>query len=142
MSIRVAVNGFGRIGRLVFKAMQDETNIQVLAINDLTDIKTLAYLLKCDTVHNACPDSIRTDRQTLIARDRKVEICAGSDPSQSPWRELGVNFVIEAIGRFCSHEGLKLHLQAGARKIILTVPAKGDIDNTVVMGVNLGFRVV
>lgn len=136
MSIRVAVNGFGRIGRLVFKAMQDETNIEVLAINDLTDVKTLAYLLKFDTVHGAYPDPVRTDGQALIAGKRKVKVCAESDPSRLPWQELGVNFVIEATGRFRSREELELHLQAGARKVILTAPAQGDIDNTVVMGVN------
>ena len=136
MSIQVAINGFGRIGRLVFKAMQDEAEIQVLAINDLTDAKTLTHLLKYDTIHGGYPEPVHTDGEILFAGDRKVKIVAEPDPSQLPWRDLGVDFVIESTGKFRSREQLGLRLLAGARKVVLTAPAKGAIDNTVVMGVN------
>ncbi len=136
MSIKVAINGFGRIGRLVFKAMQKEATIEVVAINDITDAKTLAHLLKYDTVHGRYPNPVHAEGDMLIAGDRRVKIWAEKDPSQLPWKSLGVDIVIESTGIFTSREKLGLHVKAGARKVLLTAPAKDELDNTVVMGVN------
>jgi glyceraldehyde 3-phosphate dehydrogenase len=136
MAIKVAINGFGRIGRLVLKAMQNENDIEVLAINDITDANTLAHLLKYDSVHGRYPVPVRADGDTLVAGDRKIKIYAERDPGRLPWRNLGVEFVIESTGIFRNREKMSLHLQAGAKKVILTAPAKGELDNTVVMGVN------
>lgn len=136
MSIKVAINGFGRIGRLVFKAMQKETTIEVVAINDITDAKTLAHLLKYDTVHGRYPNPVHAEGDMLIAGDRRVKIWAEKDPSQLPWKSLGIDIVIESTGIFTSREKLGLHVKAGARKVLLTAPAKDELDNTVVMGVN------
>ena len=137
MAIKVAINGFGRIGRLVFKAMQNESNIEIVAINDITDAATLAHLLKYDSVHGKYPVPVSsTEDGYLIAGDRKVKIFAERDPAQLPWGELGVDVVVESTGIFRNREKMGLHLQAGAKKVILTAPAKGELDNTVVMGVN------
>ena len=136
MSIKVAINGFGRIGRLVFKAMQKETAIEVVAINDITDAKTLAHLLKYDTVHGRYPNPVHAEGDMLIAGDRRVKIWAEKDPGNLPWKNLGVDIVIESTGIFTSREKLSLHVKAGARKVLLTAPAKDELDNTVVMGVN------
>lgn len=136
MSIKVAINGFGRIGRLVFKAMQKETAIEVVAINDITDAKTLAHLLKYDTVHGRYPNPVHAEGDMLIAGDRRVKIWAEKDPGNLPWKNLGVDIVIESTGIFTSREKLGLHVKAGARKVLLTAPAKDELDNTVVMGVN------
>lgn len=136
MSIKVAINGFGRIGRLVFKAMQKEATIEVVAINDITDAKTLAHLLKYDTVHGRYPNPVHAEGDMLIAGDRRVKIWAEKDPGNLPWKSLGVDIVIESTGIFTSREKLSLHVKAGARKVLLTAPAKDELDNTVVMGVN------
>ncbi len=137
MAIKVAINGFGRIGRLVFKAMQHESNIEIVAINDITDAATLAHLLKYDSVHGKYPLPVSsTEDGYLVAGDRKVKIFAERDPSQLPWGEIGVDVVVESTGIFRNREKMGLHLQAGAKKVILTAPAKGELDNTVVMGVN------
>jgi len=138
MSIKVGINGFGRIGRLVFKAMQKDAAIEVLAINDITDAKTLAHLLKYDSVHGRYPVPVHADGNMLIAGDRRVKILAEKEPGKLPWKELGVDFVIESTGVFTSREKLGMHLKAGARKVLLTAPAKDELDNTVVMGVNDG----
>ncbi len=136
MSIRVAINGFGRIGRLVFKAMQHQADIEILAINDITDAATLAHLLKYDSVHGRYPVSVSAQGDYLIAGDRKVKILAERNPADLPWKDMGVDYVIESTGIFRNREKMSLHLEAGASKVILTAPAKGDLDNTVVMGVN------
>ncbi len=136
MAIRVAINGFGRIGRLVFKGMQEDSDIEVLAINDITDASTLAHLLKYDSVHGSYPVPVKAEGNTLIAGKRQVKIFAEKDPSKLPWRDLGVDIVIESTGIFRDREKMSLHQQAGASKVILTAPAKGELDNTVVMGVN------
>lgn len=136
MAIKVAINGFGRIGRLVFKAMQNENNIEVVAINDITDANTLAHLLKYDSVHGRYPAPVYAEGDTLVAGKRKVKIFAEKDPARLPWEKLGVQFVVESTGIFTNREKMGLHLQAGAKKVILTAPAKGELDNTVVMGVN------
>jgi len=136
MSIRVAINGFGRIGRLVFKAAQYDEEVEFVAINDLTDAKTLAHLLKYDSVHGRFPEKVVVEGDSLVAGKRKVKVIAQKDPAQLPWGDLGVDIVVESTGVFRKKEQLENHLKGGAKKVVLTVPAKDQIDNTIVLGVN------
>ncbi len=136
MSIRVAINGFGRIGRLVFKAAQYDKEVEIIAINDLTDAHTLAHLLKYDSVHGRYPEKVVFEGENLIAGDRKVKVIAEKDPSKLPWNDIGVDIVVEATGVFRKREQLENHINQGANKVVLTVPAKDEIDNTIVLGVN------
>jgi glyceraldehyde 3-phosphate dehydrogenase len=136
MSIRVAINGFGRIGRLVFKAAQNDSEIEFVAINDLTDAKTLAHLLKYDSVHGRYPIAVDVQGDLLVAGKRKVKVLAEKDPAKLPWSDLKVDVVVESTGVFRKRSQLENHLNQGAKKVLLTVPAKDDIDNTVVLGVN------
>jgi len=136
MSIKVAINGFGRIGRLVFKAAFEDKDIEFVAINDLTDAKTLAHLLKYDSIHGRFPLPVRAEGDNLIVGDRKVKVLAVKDPATLPWKELGVEYVVESTGVFRKREQIAKHLEAGAKKVLLTVPAKDEIDNTIVIGVN------
>ncbi len=136
MSIRVAINGFGRIGRLVFKAGQKDPEIEIVAINDLTDAKTLAHLLKYDSVHGRYPAPVKFEGEYLFAGDDKVKVLAERDPSQLPWKEFGVDVVVESTGVFRKRSQIENHLKGGAKKVVLTVPAKDEIDNTIVLGVN------
>ena len=136
MSIKVAINGFGRIGRLVFKASQNNPEIEVVAINDLTDAKTLAHLLKYDSVHGRYPDSVEADGDNIVVGGKTIKVSAEKDPSKLPWAELGVDVAVESTGVFRKKAQIEQHLAAGARKVILTVPAKDEIDNTIVLGVN------
>ena len=138
MSIRVAINGFGRIGRLVFKVAQYDKDIEFVAINDLTDAHTLAHLLKYDSVHGRYPEKVAFEGDTLIAGDRKVRVIAEKDPANLPWKDLGVDVVVESTGVFRKRAQLENHLNQGAKKVVLTVPAKDEIDNTIVLGVNNG----
>ncbi len=136
MAVKVAINGFGRIGRLVFKALQNDADVEILAINDLTDAKTLVHLLKYDSVHGRYPVEVKEEGGYLIAGKRRVQVLAQKDPSSLPWKDMGIDFVIESTGVFRDKQKLSMHLQAGAGKVILTAPAKDQLDNTVVMGVN------
>ncbi len=136
MAINVAINGFGRIGRLVFKALQEDSDVNILAINDLTDTETLVHLLKYDTVHGRYPVTVKADGENLVAGDRRVRVLAEKDPTQLPWSRMGVEYVIESTGVFRDRRKLSMHLEAGAKKVILTAPAKDELNNTVVMGVN------
>ena len=136
MSLRVGINGFGRIGRLVFKAAQNDPEIEVVAINDLTDAKTLAHLLKYDSVHGRYPVPVSAEGDTLIAGTHKVKVSAERDPEQIDWKGMNVDVVVESTGVFRAKAQIEKHLKAGAKKVILTVPAKDEIDNTVVLGVN------
>jgi glyceraldehyde 3-phosphate dehydrogenase len=136
MAIKVAINGFGRIGRLVFKALQNDKDVDVVAVNDLTDAKTLVHLLKYDSVHGRYPVAVSAEGDYLVAGQRKVKVLMEKDPSKLPWGQLGVDIVVESTGAFRDKAKLGLHLQAGAKKVILTAPAKDELDNTVVMGVN------
>jgi len=136
MSIRVAINGFGRIGRLVFKAAQSDPEIEFVAINDLTDAATLAYLLKYDSVHGRYPDRVEVKDNFLVAGKSTVKVMAEKDPAKLPWKDLKVDIVVESTGVFRKREQLENHLKGGAKKVVLTVPAKDEIDNTIVMGVN------
>ncbi len=136
MAVRVAINGFGRIGRLVFKALQNDRDVEILAINDLTDAKTLVHLLKYDSVHGRYPVPVHQDGEYLVAGDRKVKVLAEKDPTKLPWKEMKIDIVVDSTGVFRTKEKLSMHLTAGAKKVILTAPAKDQLDNTVVMGVN------
>jgi len=136
MSVRVAINGFGRIGRLVFKASQMKTDMEIVAINDLTDSKTLAHLLKYDSVHGRYPAPVKAEGEYIYAGDAKIKVLAERDPAALPWGDLGVDVVVESTGVFRKRAQIENHIKAGARKVVLTVPAKDEIDNTVVLGVN------
>lgn len=136
MSIKVAINGFGRIGRLVFKAAQYDKEVDIVAINDLTDANTLAYLLKYDSVHGRYPEKVHHDGEYLIAGDRKAKVMAERDPANLPWGDFGVDVVVESTGVFRKRSQIENHINQGAKKVILTVPAKDEIDNTIVLGVN------
>jgi glyceraldehyde 3-phosphate dehydrogenase len=136
MSIRIAINGFGRIGRLVFKAAQYDKEVEIIAINDLTDAHTLAHLLKYDSVHGRYPEKVVFEGENLVAGNKKVKVIAEKDPAKLPWKDIGVDIVVEATGVFRKREQLENHLNQGANKVVLTVPAKDEIDNTIVLGVN------
>jgi len=136
--MRVAINGFGRIGRSVFRIMNERNDIDVVAINDLADNDVLAYLLKYDTVMGRFNDTVETEGDILKTSSNTIKMLNQRDPSQLPWAEIDVDIVIEATGIFRTRALLNQHLDAGAKRIILTVPAKEDIDNMVVIGVNDG----
>ena len=136
MSVRVAIHGFGRIGRSVFRILSNRPDVEVVAINDLFSNEALAYLLQYDTVMGKFDKQVRTSGDKLIVDDRQVLMLASPDASRLPWKKLSVDMVVEATGRFRSRESLEPHLKAGARRVLLTVPPKGDIDAIVVMGVN------
>ena len=133
----VAINGFGRIGRLVLRVILDShPELNVVAINDLTDAKTLAHLFKYDSVHKIYPGNVSSEENYLVVNGKKFRIFAEKDPEVLPWKDLGVEFVIESTGIFTSREKASKHLKAGAKKVILTAPAKDEVDATIVMGVN------
>jgi len=134
--IKVAINGFGRIGRLAFRLMEENPEFEVVAINDLTDAEQLAYLLKYDTNHrNYRIDEISFEDDKIVVGDRKIKVYAEKDPAALPWGELGVDVVFECTGLFCSDEKAMAHINAGAKKVIISAPAKGDVK-TVVYNVN------
>jgi len=133
----VAINGFGRIGRLVLRViLNSHPELNVVAINDLTDAKTLAHLFKYDSVHKIYPGNVSSEENYLVVNGKKFRIFAEKDPEVLPWKDLGVEFVIESTGIFTSREKASKHLKAGAKKVILTAPAKDEVDATIVMGVN------
>jgi glyceraldehyde 3-phosphate dehydrogenase len=136
MSVRVGINGFGRIGRSVFRILSERDDMQVVAINDLFDNEQLAYLLKYDTVMGIFRKQLQVDDEAMHVDGQRVAMTAHRDPAEIPWKDLGVDVVVEATGVFRTREPLEKHLQAGARKVLLTVPAKDEIDATIVMGVN------
>jgi glyceraldehyde 3-phosphate dehydrogenase len=133
--IKVAINGFGRIGRLTFKALQQRENVEVVAINDLTDPKTLAHLLKYDSVHGRFPGEVKAEEGGINVNGKSIKIYAEREPKNLPWGTLGVDVVLESTGRFVDEKGAGGHLEAGARKVVISAPAKGNIP-TVVLGVN------
>jgi glyceraldehyde 3-phosphate dehydrogenase len=133
----IAINGFGRIGRLVLRViMNNHPELNVVAINDLTDAATLAYLFKYDSVHKIFPADISSEDNYQVVNGKKIRIYSERDPESLPWAELGVEYVIESTGLFTSREKASKHLKAGAKKVILTAPAKDAVDATIVMGVN------
>jgi len=136
MKIKVGINGFGRIGRLVFREMAKREEFEVIALNDLTDPKSLSHLLKYDSVHGKYPGDVSYNENSIIVDGKKIKVLAIKDPAELPWKELGVEYVVEATGLFRKRAQIEKHLQAGAKKVILTVPAKDEIDNTIVLGVN------
>ena len=135
MSIRVGVNGFGRIGRVFFRAALEARDIEVVGVNDLADAKTLAHLLKHDSVHGNLPAEVVAKGEAIFVNGREVRVCALKDPAQLPWRELGVDIVVESTGLFSDTANASKHITAGAKKVIITAPAK-DPDVTLVLGVN------
>jgi len=137
-TIRVGINGFGRIGRTVFRILSDRGDIEVAAINDLYENEKLAYLLKYDTVMRVFPKEVATDSDSMSVDGRRIAMTAERDPAKIPWARLGVEYVIESTGVLRKREQLEKHLAAGARKVILTVPAKDEIDAMIVIGVNDG----
>jgi glyceraldehyde 3-phosphate dehydrogenase len=136
MSVRVGINGFGRIGRLVIRAAQRQgADIEFAAINDLTDARTLGHLLKYDSVHGVHPGTVEAEDDALVIDGTRVRVTSETDPANLPWKELGVDVVIESTGRFTERAAAAKHLEAGAQKVIISAPAKGP-DATVVLGVN------
>ncbi|MFW5923018.1 MAG: type I glyceraldehyde-3-phosphate dehydrogenase [Planctomycetota bacterium] len=142
MSIRVGINGFGRIGRLVFRIMMDRDDFEVVAINDLADPETLAYLLEYDSVHGRMDAEIDSDENGIIVDGEHYDVLSVMDPTELPWDEENVYFAVESTGVFRYRSGEKGgygdHLKAGAEKVLLTVPAKDEVDATIVLGVNDG----
>ncbi|RZS97497.1 type I glyceraldehyde-3-phosphate dehydrogenase [Cecembia calidifontis] len=133
---RVAVNGCGRIGRLTIKLLLEKEGIDLVAVNDLTDPKTLAHLLQYDSVHGRYPHKVSVEDGHILVRDKKIRIFAEKDPSNIPWADLDVDIVLESTGKFTDKVSASGHLQAGAKKVIITAPAKDDDVPTVVLGVN------
>ena len=136
MAIQVGINGFGRIGRSVFRIISDREDMEVVAINDLFDNEQLAYLLKYDTVMGIFDKKVTAEADAMTVDNQRVVMTEQRDPANIPWRDLGVQFVIESTGVFRHREPLEKHMAAGAEKVILTVPAKEEIDATIVIGVN------
>ena len=132
---KVGINGFGRIGRNVFRAALNNPEIEIIAVNDLTDAATLAHLLKYDSIHGTFGADVTVDGDNLVVNGKKVKVLAQTDPAKLPWGELGVDIVVESTGRFTVGEKAKAHIEGGAKKVIISAPAKGE-DITIVMGVN------
>src|SRR5262245_62308233 len=135
MAIRVGINGFGRIGRNVLRACLDESALEFVAVNDITDAKTLAHLLKYDSVHGTLDRDVRTETDGLAVDGRVVRVLAERDPARLPWKQLGVDVVLECSGLFTERDKAAKHLEAGAKKVIISAPAKGA-DLTICLGVN------
>jgi glyceraldehyde 3-phosphate dehydrogenase len=133
--IKVAINGFGRIGRLTFRALLEKDNVEVVAINDLTDTKTLAHLLKYDSVHGRFNGTVKATETGIVVNGTEIQITAEREPKNLPWGKLGVDVVLESTGRFTDDKSAGAHLEAGARKVVISAPATGDVK-TVVLGVN------
>lgn len=135
MAVKVGINGFGRIGRIVFRAALDNPNIDVVAVNDLTDANMLAHLLKYDSVHGIMKEDVTVDGDSLVVGGKKIKVIAERDPAQLGWGDLGVDVVVESTGRFTKRADAAKHLEAGAKKVVISAPASEE-DITVVMGVN------
>ena len=135
MTLKIAINGFGRIGRVVFREAMKQKDIEIVAVNDLTDAAMLAHLLKYDSVHGVFDAEVSSEENTLVVNGKKVRVYEERDPALLPWGELGVDVVIDSTGVFRDKEKLSKHLEAGAKKVILSAPAKGELT-TLVMGVN------
>ncbi len=136
MKTKVAINGFGRIGRNAFRIAFDRSDVEIVGINDLTDTKTLAHLLKYDTSYGKYHHEVEHDDSHIIVKGVKIPISAEKDPSMLPWKKLGVDVVIESTGRFTKGEEAMAHIKAGARKVVISAPAKGDDVQTLVIGAN------
>lgn len=134
--IKVAINGFGRIGRISFRVMLECENIEVVAINDLTDSKTLAHLLKYDSVHGIIKADVKAEEKAIVVNGKKINVYAEKDPANLPWKSLGIDVVIESTGFFLDKESAGKHITAGAKKVIISAPANSSDIKTVVLGVN------
>ena len=136
MTTKIGINGFGRIGRLVLRSMtQKETNLEVVSVNDLTDPGTLAHLLKYDSIQGPFPGTVEPGKNSIIVNGKAVQVTAEPDPAKLPWKELGVDIVLESTGRFRTRETAGAHITAGAKKVVVSAPGK-EVDGTFVMGVN------
>jgi glyceraldehyde 3-phosphate dehydrogenase len=136
MAIKVGINGFGRIGRLLYRAaLEKKAKIDFVAVNDLTDAKTMAHLLKYDSVHGRLPFEVKAEKDAMIVDGKRLPVLAQSDPAKLPWKDLDVYLAVESTGRFTDRDGASKHLQAGAKKVLISAPAKGP-DITIVLGVN------
>jgi len=137
MAVRVGINGFGRIGRNVLRAatMAQATGIEIVGVNDITDTKTLAHLLTYDSVHGRFPGRVEAKADALVVNGREIKVSAIKEPEKLPWKDLGVSLVLESTGRFTDKDSAAKHLAAGAKKVVISAPAKGE-DITIVMGVN------
>ena len=137
MAVRVGINGFGRIGRNVLRAatMAKQTDLEFVGVNDITDTKTLAHLLKYDSVHGRFPGTVEAKGDALVVNGKTIKVSAIKEPEKLPWKDLGVEFVLESTGRFTDKESASKHLAAGAKKVVISAPAKGE-DITICMGVN------
>ncbi len=136
MATKIGINGFGRIGRNVFKLIQDTDGLEVVGINDLTDAKTLAHLLKYDSVSGKYGKTVTAKDDAIVVNGKEIKITAIKDPAQLPWKDLGVDFVLESTGVFTKKDDCLKHIQAGAKKVLLSVPPKDAVDAMIVMGVN------
>ena len=135
MAVNVGINGFGRIGRLFFRAAYKDPSLRIVAVNDITDAKTLAHLLKYDSVHGRFEASVEAKENAIVVNGKEVQVLACKDAADLPWGKLGVEIVIESTGRYTDRDGAGKHLAAGAKRVIISSPAKGE-DATFVMGVN------
>jgi len=135
MGIRIGINGFGRIGRNVLRASLGDPTLEFVAVNDLADAKTLAYLLQYDSVHGTLAAKVEAREDAILVDGKPIKVLAKKDPKELPWKDLGVDIVVESTGRFTDREGASKHLSAGARRVIVTAPSK-DADVTLVLGVN------
>ena len=135
MAIRVGINGFGRIGRNILRAALPDKELEIVAVNDITDAKTLGHLLKYDSILGNLDHDVRVEGDTILVDGRKVKVLSTKDPAALPWKDLGVEYAIESTGLFTDAEKAKVHLASGAKKVIISSPAKGE-DLTIVMGVN------
>jgi glyceraldehyde 3-phosphate dehydrogenase len=136
LAIKVAINGFGRIGRLFFRsAIERKANIDFAAVNDITDAKTLAHLLKYDSVHGRAPFSVEVGKDEIVVAGKPLKVLSVKEPAQLPWKDLGVYLAVESTGLFTKRDKASAHLQAGAKKVLITAPAE-DADTTIVLGVN------
>ncbi len=136
MAIKIGINGFGRIGRLVYRIAYERKNMEVVLVNDITDAPTLAHLLKYDSVHRVWDKNIKAEGDYMVVDGKKVRVTAEKDPANIPWKEAGVDIVVESTGVFRKRAEVAKHLETGAKKAILTVPSKDDVDATIVLGVN------
>jgi glyceraldehyde 3-phosphate dehydrogenase len=132
---KIAINGFGRIGRMCFRSLINNPHVEVVAINDLTDVKTLAHLLKYDSIHGRFGHAVDHNADSIIVNGKAIKIYAAKDPATLPWGDLGVEVVIESTGIFTDKESASKHIEAGAKKVIISAPATGDVK-TIVLGVN------
>ncbi len=135
MSIKIGINGFGRIGRNLYRAAYKDKDLDFVAVNDITDSKTLAHLLKYDSILGIFPEKVSSDTENIYINDKKIKVLSVKNPAELPWRELGVEIVIESTGLFTKKEDAAKHMQAGAKKVIISAPAKGP-DITICIGVN------